>query len=170
MKDRFIHFLQIIIQSKINNFIKSFAKTQSIFKMIKLINSIVQDHFIRRIRFFIDYYVLISFILEKLSSWIKVLSINERRKMFWTKKSLIYLKEKTDFICSKEEEKIYILIEEKNKVVMWIMLALFVSRWMMIKQSDKIKLILISLTYENMCFCSYFYFKFCLIRKRRNNR
>ena len=123
--------------------------------MIELVNSVVQDYFIRRIRFFIDYHVLISFVLEELSFWIKVLSINERRKMLWTKKSLIYLKEKTDLICSKEEEKIYILIEGKNKVVMWIMLALFVSRWMMIEQNDTIRLIFISLTYEDMCSCSY---------------
>ena len=128
--------------------------------MIKLVNSVVQDHFIRRIRLFIDYHVLISFVLEKLSFWIKVLLINERREMLWTKKSLIYLKEETNLICLKEEEKIYILIEKKNKVVMW----------MMIKQSDTARLILISLTYENMCSCSYFHLKFCLTRRRRNNR
>ena len=102
--------------------------------MIERVNSITQNHPIRRIRLPIDYHVLILLVIEGLSRWIEVLSINERRKMLWAKRSLIYLKERTDLICFKKEEEIYILIEEKNKIVTWIRFSFFASWWMMIEQ------------------------------------
>ncbi len=115
--DHSTDLVQIITRPKIASFVKSPAETQSTFKMIERINSTVQNHPIRRIRLPTDYHVLIPLVIEGLSPWIEVLSINERREVPWAKGSLVYLKGGTDLICSTEGGGVYILMGGKNKVV-----------------------------------------------------
>lgn len=77
------------------------------------LNPAVHNNSICQRRLPTDYPVLISIIIEVLPRWIEVQSTNKRQEVQWTKRSVVYLKTGTNLICSKEDGRVYILIERR---------------------------------------------------------
>ena len=108
-------FMQIISQSQIANFVKLSAEIQLTFKIIAHINSSTGRSPVHRINLSTDYHIIIPFVTQELSSQMKDQYTETSQEMLWQKRSVVYIKERTNLICSEEGEGIYILIEGKNK-------------------------------------------------------